>query len=155
MISIVGKACRLPPSIQGTVPFTWGGGSGGWDSSASWAVFQHPETPWGAVGTCCLLVHCRHPGGWRGGLLESARVVLEGPTYPCREPGSCLDLEVLPPTTLRGIPGCRRKSSLGSAATQHRGGQGSCPPPATGHCAHTLPLHPRQTGSQSGGPNLQ
>ena len=61
------------------------------------------------------------PGGWRGGLLESARVVLEGPTYPCREPGSCLDLEVLPPTTLRGIPGCRRKSSLGSVATQHRG----------------------------------
>ena len=34
-------------------------------------------------------------------------------------------------------------------------GQGSCPPPTTGHCAHTLPPHPRQTGSQSGGQNLQ
>ena len=45
--------------------------------------------------------------------------------YPCREPGSCPDLEGLHPTTLGGISGCGRKSSLGSAATQHPGVRGA------------------------------
>ena len=64
-------------------------------------------------------------GGWRRGLLASARAVLEEPMYPCREPGSCPDLEGLHPTTLGGISGCGRKSSLGSAATQPPGVRGA------------------------------
>ena len=64
-------------------------------------------------------------GGWRRGLLASARAVLEEPMYPCREPGSCPDLEGLHPTTLGGISGCGRKSSLGSVATQPPGVRGA------------------------------